>query len=59
MSTGRIYLQYRMKEALNIKTLNPTLNQNLFQRKSFFWINVLKQLYHYVIIGKKWNLVLL
>ena len=42
ISTGRTDLECKIKEALNIKSYNPSLNQNLFQRGSTFLINVFK-----------------
>ena len=41
-SNGRTDVECEIKEALNIKSINPTLNQNLFQHGSSFLINVFK-----------------
>ena len=42
ISNGRTDVECKIKEALNIKNSNPTLNQNLFQHGSSFLINVFK-----------------
>ena len=42
ISNGRTDVECKIKEALNIKSINPTLNQNLFQHGSSFLINVFK-----------------
>ena len=42
VSNGRADVECKIKEALNIKNINPTLNQNLFQHGSSFLINVFK-----------------
>ena len=39
ISNGRTDVECKIKEALNIKNINPTLNQNLFQHGSSFLIN--------------------
>ena len=42
ISDGRTDVECKIKEALNMKNVNPTLNQNLFQHGSSFLINVFK-----------------
>ena len=42
ISNGRTDVECKIKEALIIKSINPTLNQNLFQHGSSFLINVFK-----------------
>ena len=42
ISNGRTDVECKIKEALNIKSINPTQNQNLFQHGSSFLINIFK-----------------
>ena len=42
INNGQSDLDCKIKEALHIKTFNPSLNQNLYQHGSSFLINVFK-----------------
>ena len=42
INIGKSDLDCKIKEALHIKALNPSLNQNLYQSGSSFLVNVFK-----------------